>query len=107
MTAQHTPEQWESEGRLIYALRPDPREGHSYRPANVFMAHIQNGNGFASEEELDANVRLMKAAPLMLSTLRMVEFSPDGYCPWCEGENFHLTDCQIEAAIRAATGEDA
>ena len=107
MQDKHTPEQWLSEGRTIYALRLDPRPERKRPPQeiNVFSAAVQNDNRIASDAELDANVRLMKAAPLMLEALRgIVDWMP---VPRDSAHPGRAAIRKAHEAIRAATGEDA
>lgn len=66
--SKHTQEQWQRDGKTLYALTTDDRG----RQCNKWPAHFESaGRAFeASAEELEANVRLAKYAPVMLAELR-------------------------------------
>lgn len=68
MTDQHTPGPWIIDGQLIYALDETGR-------VNRFTASVQGGwitrrGERVSETELNANARLIAAAPDLLAALR-------------------------------------
>lgn len=82
MTAAFTPEPWlrgdgdPRYGHTIYALR-EISSANRVRggppQANVFSAHIQNDNGLATPEELEADAQLMVMAPRLLAALERCE----------------------------------
>ncbi len=63
---QHTPGPWIREGRFVYAL--------GKCRTNVFSVNVQsggNGSDAATSVELEANARLIVAAPKLLEALRV------------------------------------
>lgn len=63
----HTPGPWLVEGSTVYALEPvltGPRRDVP-RLANRFSASVRNDNSAATAEEIEANARLIAAAPDM------------------------------------------
>lgn len=114
---RHTPARWARAGRLVYALRPSPK--FRGREVNVFSALVQNDNGLATDEELEANARLIAAAPLMLEALRAFlevngRFNDMLYDKLADADivaeldkSLDIAAATAEAAIAAATGEDA
>ena len=115
MTEQHTPGPWKVEGRTVYALTPNVGAHKTPSMVNRFSATIMKCNagiGGAEDAEVDANVRIIAAAPLMLDTLQAVlEAIDNDDCPFCDavswaGEGHGGDECTaIEDAIAAARGE--
>ncbi len=73
------------------------------------IAYMARGEG-QSGNEIEANARLIAAAPLMLKELQRVEWLGNEdftMCPncWRYQWNGHATDCTLDATIKAATGE--
>lgn len=72
-------------------------------------------HGFRSDGDVNANARLIAAAPDLLAALEAVEWIavPAGYgsfdleCPWCDmrKSSGHTDDCQRQTAIAKARGE--
>lgn len=103
-TAKHTPGEWVREGLTIYALDESGTNnrfytqvqgGWSWRSLNC------NGGGTrTSEEELEANARLIAAAPEMLEALKELRWVGNGMAAR------RAARAKADAAIaRAATGE--
>ena len=59
----HTPEQWRRDGLTVYALRMKRFEDGRKLECNVFSATVSDSTHQATPEELEANARLMEAAP--------------------------------------------
>ena len=73
MTAKFTPGPWILEDLFIYKLHE--QTGASGRPfiTNVFSVAVQgNGTHGAQRDELEANARLIAAAPDMYETLQSI-----------------------------------
>jgi hypothetical protein len=95
---------------LIYALYTPSGERRQFRngkaiEANRFSACVQGDHSEASPEELEANARLMHAAPAMLEALVELntELNLDALA-----NHFPVAEPvvgKIKAAIRAAVGE--
>jgi hypothetical protein len=62
-TPAHTPGPWLREGNFVYALND--------HDMNVFSASVQNDNRLCSPEVLDANARLIAAAPELLEAAKL------------------------------------
>lgn len=92
----YTKEDWKVEGTTVYALESDGFRGGREVFRNRFSALVQ-GYRNTPKEELEANARLMAAAPDLLEALRrMVEYH----------DNLNFEDIALaEAAIKKALGE--
>ncbi|MBC9904794.1 hypothetical protein [Achromobacter xylosoxidans] len=68
MTTEHTPTKWQIDGNCVYALND---QGY-----NRFSAWVQGGNTGPMEKtpdsELEANARLIAAAPELLEALESI-----------------------------------
>lgn len=99
--AKHTPGPWLVQETTVYALN-DERN-----PANRFTASVDSGwadeKRRISRQEVEANARLIAAAPELLEALsQAVESMQDsGY------QNSHVAVMAARAAIDKATGESA
>ena len=68
--SKHTKGNWLRDGRTVYALTESTKRGKPRR-INRFMAQVQGGGrDGASEEELEANAEVMRAAPEMYQAIR-------------------------------------
>jgi len=96
----HTPGPWLRSGNTVYALNPDG--------FNRFCAQVQDAH--TPNHELEANARLMAAAPKLLSALVALEKEfravfPIYYYsePWAHDNNVKLAEAR--AVIAKAIGE--
>lgn len=74
---KHTKEEWKVEDTTVYALEFDSWNRGEERLRNRFWAHVY-GYRNTPQEELEANARLMAAAPELLSALQTI-LSKDYY----------------------------
>lgn len=93
MEYKHTPGEWQYEGLTVYALNEDG--------FNRFSALIQDAH--TCEEELEANARLIAAAPGLFSIAINLVAWVDGGCE-CTSDIEQIT-IYARTALAQATGE--
>lgn len=119
-----TQEQWERDGRFVYALAEEPSLNRFFPSmSNKFQASVQPCGIHISTEELEANARLIAAAPTVIrqllddnkrlrDVLKAVEFSYCGddphwntACPKCyrPPHQGHSKICIIGNALKEST----
>lgn len=110
--AKHTPGPWIANCFMVVAPNGKSKNSMSYMYGGQEVCHT--GGGKASNEEAEANARLIAAAPDLLAACKAVEWiymprTLELRCPKCGRriDNGHAPDCQLAAAIRAAEGEDS
>jgi len=76
MSAKFTPGRWERIGNKVFALTPNDRQEPGWPPEiNRFGCYVQRENREpcgAPDDELEANARLIAAAPDLYAALREV-----------------------------------
>ncbi|HDS1140228.1 TPA: hypothetical protein QDZ75_004306 [Stenotrophomonas maltophilia] len=99
--SKHTQQEWQRDGATVYAL--------NIEGTNRFFAHVQGGwatqgRNRTESDEVEANARLIAAAPELLEALKdLIGWVPGGV-------HFHTDAPQraverASAAIAKATGE--
>lgn len=113
MKTNHTPGPWLIAGTTIYALtqytgNSDTMRTHLADGINRFSARVSSDNperdGGAPPEEIQANARLIAAAPELLEALRLAEDLLSSYLPSHKPASL-LNLNVIRAAIAKATQE--
>jgi hypothetical protein len=97
---KHTKEEWLVEDTTVYALEFDSFFRGKEQMRNRFWAHVY-GYRSTPQEELEANARLMAAAPELLSALQAIADLYDTD----EGCRSTPEYINARAAIKKATGE--
>lgn len=99
-TAKHTPAPWSRNINAKYPIYAGDAPNH------VFIASIVHGSGSAPDEQKEANLRLITAAPEMLKALY---FASERLSVLCDADEATELDneclCKINAAIVKAKGE--
>jgi hypothetical protein len=99
---KHTKEEWKVEDTTVYALEFDSWNRGAARTGrlrNRFWAHVY-GYRDTPQEELEANARLMAAAPELLSALQeMMSYIR------LESQDMAYNYARAESAIKKATGD--
>lgn len=122
MNCKHTPGPWHV-APGINGARYVASDGYGYIPirtpfrADAFTPGSDNRSDH-TDEELDANARLIAAAPALLSALQAVEWSGSedleegGYAPACpccgtlQEDGAHSDSCELAAALRLTIAKD-
>jgi hypothetical protein len=102
--ASFTPGPWRNDGRSIYALVQDGWRRGEPLMVNRFYVHVQCGSGrvSATPDELDANARLIAAAPDLLVALEAVLLDCENAAEVVLGEASYK---KAYAAIKKARGQ--
>ena len=101
--SKHTPGPWLRDGRTVYALQHGGWRKGEELLVNRFFTHIQRVPD-CTDEEAEANARLIAAAPELLEALKDLvrRYDPYAMTGPTEGERVLA---QAEAAIAKAEGE--
>ena len=92
---KHTPGPWIRDGKFVYALMPNPKKRWPGE-VNRFWLIVQKQAGYdIPEEEVEANARLIAAAPEMLEALIII------YKVWHEDS---ILISSVKSVIEKATG---
>lgn len=97
---KHTPAPWVHEAEWVYALERAVWKNGEEKFRNRFSARLEC-RADVEWDELEANARLMAAAPDLLEALQKLLDETDGGCQPC-GENVVIQAC---VAIAKALGE--
>jgi len=110
MSAKHTPGPWQRIGNKVFALTPSERQEPGWpTEINRFGCYIQRENREpcgAPDDELEANARLIAAAPELLEALQML--MPQAPNAWAENDPYSVAMWDnAAAAIAKATGKES
>lgn len=70
---KHTPGKWEVDGTSVYGLQDCSWQGKPDKKNRFFLKVYSGGRDTASEEELEANARLIASAPELLEACKEVD----------------------------------
>lgn len=110
-TTKHTPGPWLREGTSVYALQQDGWRKGEPCMVNRFYAQVQFGRAggeLTPHEEVEANARLISAAPELLEALEWAVMSYNiGYSKLIRGQNDEHCAAvdRLRAALKKARGE--
>ena len=106
---KHTKEEWKVEDTTVYALEFESFYRGEEQMRNRFWAHVYGYRG-TPQEELEANARLMAAAPELLSALQEINrciewWNNNQDSPKSALKHFMDRAEMVEEVIKKALGE--